>query len=240
MELVFDLGGVVVTWDPRAIVASVFDDPHEQTLVLDGLFAHPDWVELDRGSLSPEEASTRAASRTGIAAARLRTLLAAMPRTMLPMPASLALVRDLRNAGHRLFVLSNQHRTSLAYLQDTTTSSLFSTDGSSPARLAAASPRPPSTTACWKSSRLTLPRRCSSMICKRTWTPPLCMASGRSDSPARSLAAHNCRRWGASNEQADRAPPRETGTELRGATARPPELRAPEAVRTKCVVGLLS
>ena len=117
MDLVFDLGGVVVTWDPAAIVASVFDDPHEQTRVLADVFADPDWVELDRGSLAPDEAIARAALRTGIAAARLRPLFAAIPLSLVPISASVALVRDLRRAGHRLFVLSNLHRASLAHLQ---------------------------------------------------------------------------------------------------------------------------
>jgi putative hydrolase of the HAD superfamily len=117
LDVVFDLGGVVVTWDPAAIAASVFDDPHEQALVLAGVFADPDWVELDRGSLSPEEAIVRAATRTGIAAARLRSLFVAIPRSLVPIPGSVALVSDLRGTANRLFVLSNLHRASLAHLQ---------------------------------------------------------------------------------------------------------------------------
>ena len=33
MNIVFDLGGVVVTWEPEAIIAQVFADPMVQALV---------------------------------------------------------------------------------------------------------------------------------------------------------------------------------------------------------------
>jgi HAD superfamily hydrolase (TIGR01509 family) len=116
VNIVFDLGGVVVSWDPPTLVGSVFDDPREQTLALEGVFADPDWVELDRGSLSVEEAVARAARRTGIAPERLQDLFAAIPRSLVPIPSSVELVAELRRAGHRLFVLSNFHRASLAHL----------------------------------------------------------------------------------------------------------------------------
>jgi putative hydrolase of the HAD superfamily len=117
VDVVFDLGGVVVTWEPEAIAASVFDDPREKALVLARVFADPDWVELDRGSLSADDAIVRAAARTGIPAARLRPLFGAIPRSLVPIGATVALVNDLREAGHRLLVLSNLHRASLAHLE---------------------------------------------------------------------------------------------------------------------------
>ena len=51
LNLIFDLGGVVVRWDPAAIIASVFDDEDLRARVREGVFAHPDWLELDRGTL---------------------------------------------------------------------------------------------------------------------------------------------------------------------------------------------
>jgi HAD superfamily hydrolase (TIGR01509 family) len=117
VNIVFDLGGVVVSWDPAALVSSVFDDPREQTLALEGVFTDPDWVELDRGSLPVEEAVARAARRTGIVPERLRDLFAAIPRSLVPIPSSVELIAELRRAGNRLLVLSNLHRASLAHLQ---------------------------------------------------------------------------------------------------------------------------
>lgn len=118
LNVVFDLGGVLLTWDPSAIVASVFDDASDQAIVLDGVFAHEDWVELDRGVLSPAEAVQRAAARTGIPAVRLTHLFHAIPHALVPVPAVVELVMEVRHAGHPVYALSNLHRASLERQRD--------------------------------------------------------------------------------------------------------------------------
>lgn len=117
LNVVFDLGGVVLTWDPTAIVASVFDDVGDRQLALDGVFGNPDWHELDRGTLTRPEAIERAARRTGITVAKLGSLFEAVPRALVPMPDSVQLVTAVRAAGNPLFVLSNLHRASLARIE---------------------------------------------------------------------------------------------------------------------------
>jgi putative hydrolase of the HAD superfamily len=119
VNVVFDLGGVVVTWQPAAIVASVFDAPQEQAVVLDRVIGHPDWIELDRGTLPLDHAIERATVRTGLPPERIAALFAAVPPSLVPMPESVALVREVRHAGHRLYVLSNLHRASFAHLAGT-------------------------------------------------------------------------------------------------------------------------
>jgi HAD superfamily hydrolase (TIGR01509 family) len=111
------LGGVMLTWDPQAIVVSVFADPGDRHLVLDRVFHHSDWHELDRGTLEPSAAVERAANRTGISSDRLNELFKVVPGALVPIPASLALVEDVRAAGNPLFVLSNLHRASLARIE---------------------------------------------------------------------------------------------------------------------------
>jgi putative hydrolase of the HAD superfamily len=119
MNVVFDLGGVVVTWRPAALAASVFVAPADQALVLDRVIGHPDWIELDRGTLPLEDAIARAAARTGLPRARIEALFAAVPPSLVPMPGSIELVDAVRAAGHRAYVLSNLHRASRDYLDAT-------------------------------------------------------------------------------------------------------------------------
>ena len=45
MAIIFDLGRVVVSWDPVGIVRSVRGPDDAETLA-DRLFNHPDWLEL--------------------------------------------------------------------------------------------------------------------------------------------------------------------------------------------------
>lgn len=61
LNIVFDLGGVVLTWDPSAIAATASSDPATQDVMLAQVFGHADWTELDRGTLSRQDAIERAA-----------------------------------------------------------------------------------------------------------------------------------------------------------------------------------
>lgn len=117
MNIVFDLGGVVFHWQPDAIIESMFGDTATQVLVRKEVFAHPDWVELDRGTIALEQAVDRAATRTALPHPVIKRLLDAVPRFLTPIEATIDLIRNLSNSGERLYVLSNMHLASIAYLE---------------------------------------------------------------------------------------------------------------------------
>jgi putative hydrolase of the HAD superfamily len=117
MNLIFDLGGVVVRWDPAAIIASVFQDQELRARVREGVFEHADWLELDRGTLGREDAIRRAAQRTGIDAAELTRLLIAVPPSLVPIPQTVELLYRLKAQGHPLYCLSNMHVASIEHLE---------------------------------------------------------------------------------------------------------------------------
>lgn len=117
MNLVFDLGGVVVRWDPEAIIAGVFKDEKDRARVRDAVFSHPDWLELDRGTLGRDDAIKRAAQRTGMPAADITRLLQAVPPSLVVFPDTVALLRRLKGKGYPLYCLSNMHFASIEYLE---------------------------------------------------------------------------------------------------------------------------
>ena len=117
MNLIFDLGGVVVRWDPDAIIAGVFSDPKTRAKVKDAVFSHADWLELDRGTLGREDAIRRAAQRTGIDAAELTRLLIAVPSSLVPIPQTVELLYRLKAGGYPLYCLSNMHLASIEHLE---------------------------------------------------------------------------------------------------------------------------
>jgi putative hydrolase of the HAD superfamily len=117
LNLIFDLGGVVVRWEPDAIIASVFDDGHLRAKVREGVFAHPDWLELDRGTLDREDAIRRAAQRIGMSEADIRRLLLAVPPSLVPIPETVELLYRLKAGGYPLYCLSNMHVASIEHLE---------------------------------------------------------------------------------------------------------------------------
>ena len=117
LNIVFDLGGVVLTWQPGAIIASAFDDPATRAMVRREILDHPDWHELDRGTLPRLEAIRRAAQRTGLPEAAVDEFLRRVPPALVPIPATVELLHRVKAAGHPLYCLSNMHEASIDYLE---------------------------------------------------------------------------------------------------------------------------
>lgn len=116
MAIIFDLGRVVVSWDPVAIVCSVLG-PDDAEALAERLFNHPDWLEVDRGTLSLHTMARQAQGRTGLPAAQNLAILQAVPASLLPDPAMLTLIETLHGAGHRLYALSNMGHASIDWLE---------------------------------------------------------------------------------------------------------------------------
>ena len=121
MNLVFDLGGVVVRWDPDAIIAGVFSDPGIRSTVKADVFSHSDWLELDRGTLARDEVIARAAQRTGVAQGEMERLLHAVPPSLAVFPETVELLYRLKRKGYPLYCLSNMGFASIEYLEKTHT-----------------------------------------------------------------------------------------------------------------------
>lgn len=116
MAIIFDLGRVLVSWEPVAIVRSV-RGPVGAEVLAERLFNHPDWLEVDRGTLSLHTMARQAEARTGLSAAENLAILQAVPTSLLPDPAMLRLIEELHGAGHALYALSNMGHASIDWLE---------------------------------------------------------------------------------------------------------------------------
>jgi putative hydrolase of the HAD superfamily len=117
LNFVFDLGGVVFRWQPEKIIRHVFQDQKKQDLVRSEIINHADWVELDRGTLSLDQAIVRGTLRTGLPREEVEKLLNAVPQSLTPIEETIDLIRTIRGLNNRLFVLSNMHAASISYLE---------------------------------------------------------------------------------------------------------------------------
>jgi putative hydrolase of the HAD superfamily len=66
MNIIFDLGNVLFDWRIFEHIEQSFPDTEQQTHVRHEIYRHPDWLELDRGTLALEDAIRRGADRTGM------------------------------------------------------------------------------------------------------------------------------------------------------------------------------
>jgi putative hydrolase of the HAD superfamily len=117
LNIIFDLGGVVITWDPDDFVSNVFDDKNTQNIARTHILDHKDWIELDRGSLSKNDAIKRGTERSGLPESEVKRLFDAVPSYLTPVNESIRLLHDLKSLRNKLFVLSNLHLASIAHLE---------------------------------------------------------------------------------------------------------------------------
>jgi putative hydrolase of the HAD superfamily len=117
VNIVFDLGGVVVTYDRAALMAELYADPVTHAAVRTGVDEHLNWLEMDRGTLAEAEAVARAAERCGVSAAELARFMDRMAVSWTPIPETVDLLYRLREQGHALFCLSNMHPASTTFLE---------------------------------------------------------------------------------------------------------------------------
>jgi putative hydrolase of the HAD superfamily len=117
LNIIFDLGGVVITWDPDDFAAHIFTDPETRKIARKHILDHGDWIEMDRGTLTPKEAIKRGAQRSGLPESDVNRLIHAVPAFLTPIKESVQLLQELKEYGSRLFVLSNLHPASINHLE---------------------------------------------------------------------------------------------------------------------------
>jgi putative hydrolase of the HAD superfamily len=106
-NVVFDFGGVLVRWHPEAIITGFYADEPSRALVREAVFRHPDWIDMDRGTLNENAAIERFAARMDRPAAEMRALMQHVKDSLTPLPDSLALLDELAQRGVPLYGLSN-------------------------------------------------------------------------------------------------------------------------------------
>jgi len=117
VNIVFDLGGVVVAYDRARLLAELYPDPVTHAAVSTGIDQHLDWLELDRGTLAEHDAIAHAARRSGVPVPEFARFIERMSISWVPVPGTVDLLYRLRAKDHALFCLSNMHPGSTAFLE---------------------------------------------------------------------------------------------------------------------------
>ncbi|MGJ7489070.1 HAD family hydrolase [Variovorax sp. ZT4R33] len=116
MNVVFDLGAVLVAWEPARLLQAHFPERAPTAEAAQGLakafFHHEDWLAFDCGVRSVEEVVARSAARLGLPLAQVHDMIAPLGERLDPIPETVELLDDLRarrEGGEdvRLFYLSN-------------------------------------------------------------------------------------------------------------------------------------
>ena len=123
--IVFDLGGVVLNWNPTQLIETVFPDLQgpNATSLAEEIFRtdtdDSDWLLFDKGLLSTSQVINRLVNRTGQPKAAFEQLIEEIANHLQPIPRSLEIMRILKKNGHPLYFLSNMPEAYANFLIET-------------------------------------------------------------------------------------------------------------------------
>lgn len=114
--VVFDIGNVLMRFDPSYILKRLFDSAHKRSVLMETVFRSPLWPQIDRGTLSCADAPRVLAGDDTALAADVAHLLAHWCEHKPPIVEGFDAVRACKAHGKRLCLLSNYPREAFEWL----------------------------------------------------------------------------------------------------------------------------
>jgi HAD superfamily hydrolase (TIGR01509 family) len=115
--VIFDLGGVVLDWNPDQILTRYQPDPERRVQLRQALFGHADWQLFDRGGLTETEVIDRTYARLGRPRSELVEIVDAVRDSLVAKLDTVILMRALHRRGIALYCLSNMPTSIYAHLR---------------------------------------------------------------------------------------------------------------------------
>ncbi len=116
-NVIFDFGGVLLRWEPQEIIDAFYAEEDLRSALSLNVFRHPDWIEMDRGSLADAAAVDRFAARMNRPVQEMQALLQLIKESLVPLPETVELVHELAGRGVPLYGLSNMPVSTFTYLR---------------------------------------------------------------------------------------------------------------------------
>ena len=116
-NIVFDLGGVVLDWNPRKVEANFQGNRALLRYLLDHDFFQQYWTEFDRGTYTEKEIIDLMSSLSGFPVEECRGLVEFVKFSLTDIPETVRLIRQLAEEGYSLYCLSNMSVEFYEYLK---------------------------------------------------------------------------------------------------------------------------
>lgn len=107
-NIVFDMGNVVIRFDPAAFIDRFGVSAEEREMLLREVFRSPEWVMMDRGTLTDEQCADILCPRLPEHLRDIaRKLIAFWDRPILETEGICPLIEELKGLGYGIYLLSN-------------------------------------------------------------------------------------------------------------------------------------
>lgn len=106
-NIVFDMGGVLIDFDPDKSIRNHFDEKYYD-IVRRNTFDSNDWMPMDKGTVSVEDSISAMCSRIPAELhEEVRKMITSHETEMPPIAEMYDLVKSLKENGYKIYLLSN-------------------------------------------------------------------------------------------------------------------------------------
>ena len=107
-NILFDMGNVLIHFDRDLFISQLGVSPEDGQLLKREVFLSVEWVQMDRGTLTDEEAAKQICKRLpSHLHDAVEQLVLKWDDPILPVEGMYELVKELKDAGYGLYLLSN-------------------------------------------------------------------------------------------------------------------------------------
>ncbi len=117
MIALWDLGNVVVDWDPEGILKSLAFSERQTDTVRQQLLGHSDWLDIDRGVATEVSVGQRLIAETDLTSEQVQRCFEVVRESLTDIPRSIEIMQRVKAAGIPMYVLSNMGDVNYRYLR---------------------------------------------------------------------------------------------------------------------------
>jgi putative hydrolase of the HAD superfamily len=122
MNVVFDVGNVIVRWSPVAIMQAAFaGDPAgdgDTDARAERFFGHELWRQLNRGHFTEAEIQAHYVRELGMSPAQVAAVFHHVKATQIAIPGTLELIQRLHRAAYPIYGLTDNVREIVVHLRE--------------------------------------------------------------------------------------------------------------------------
>lgn len=117
-NIIFDIGNVVINWEPVGVVKNFFPERNDTTLLSAQLFSSKHWIDLNEGKISQDTLLSLYENDLNIDKTTLSQLMIKLEESLILVDKMEALLFDLSDKGYNLFALTNNTIQLMRFLKE--------------------------------------------------------------------------------------------------------------------------
>lgn len=118
-NIVFDVGNVIVRWEPLEIMRLTFVESEDHEQLAKAIFQSQTWVNLNKGLISETEAKTQYQQTLGLSEWECEQLFYYVKQTQRLIVGSIELIQHIKSAGYSVYALTDNVHEIVSYLKST-------------------------------------------------------------------------------------------------------------------------